>query len=160
LKKVSPEFISYIGIGAFTILWIFELSVILDLIAENILIITKTKSLSASWLSELIGVFFFIVILTWVLNYFRKLTELNTRKTLIKSIVIFFGMMLLQFSFSFLVSGFLNVQFSDAYNLYYDGLKGNYSQRAYLSLIPISKYVILALVFFVERKTIANNTCN
>ena len=160
MKKVSPEFINYIGIGVFSILSIFELSGIVELIAENGLIITKTKALSVRWLSELAGVIFFVVTLLWVLNIFRKLTELNTRKTLIKLVILFFGFILIQALLSYLISGFLSVQFSDEFMIYFDGLKENYIEQSYLALIPILKYLILGIVFLVERKTIANNVYN
>ena len=157
MKKINSELIQHIGIGAFTILWIFDLSGMLKLILENLLIIVKSKPLIVNLLSEIAGVLFFILILLWVLNYFKTLKKPNLRNLLIKSMCIFFGIFLLQFLFSFLESGFLSVKFSDEFNLYYDGLKGNYAILGYLSLIPILKHLFLIIVFLVKGKIIISN---
>ena len=156
MKKNQTDFINTLGIGAFTFLSINEFSVFIAFVLEIVLVITKTDSKLIQWLPDLINLVIFSMILIWIINKHYRPTKIDTRKTLIKSIAILFGIFLLHILFSFLKFGFLVVQYSTEFNLYYESLKGNYNLQGYTVFIPILKYLIFAIILLIKRKTVAN----
>ena len=153
----QTKLVNILGIGAFTFLSISDFTGLIEFMLEIFLIIIKSDSKSIFWIPKLINIIIFSTILICIINKTGKLTELGTRKSLVKIIIIYFGIMLLYFLFSFLNSGFLAIHYSTAFQIHYDSTKDNYESQKYASFIPIFKELIFAVILLMKRKTIANS---
>jgi hypothetical protein len=156
LKKNQTDFVNILGIGAFTFLSIIGFSDLLQFVFENILIIAKFNSNLILWFPKVISLVAFSIILVWILKIYKNPSEINIGKNLIKSIVIFFGILLFHFLFSFLNSSFLATKYSSEFNTYYKSINENLELQGYISVIPIFKYIIFGIIILIKRKTIAN----
>ena len=81
---------------------------------------------------------------------------MNTRKTLIISIALFFGIILLQYLFTFYGTGHFIDKYFEEFELYHNARKENYELQGYIAFIPILKYVILGIILLMKRNTISN----
>ncbi len=151
MKRNQTDFIKNSGIGAFAFLSVLEFCSFIQYVFRNILIISKTQSTLILWLPEIVSLIIFIIILIWIINKFNKLVEINTRKTLIISIVIFFGIILLQYLFTFYGTSYFIDQYFEEFELYHNARKENYELQGYIAFIPILKYLIFGIILFVKR---------
>ncbi len=156
MKRNQTDFINNLGIGAFAFLSILEFCGLIQYVLRNILIITKTESKLILWLPEITSLILFLILLVWVINKYNKQVEINTRKTLIKSIIIFFGIILLQYLFTFYGTRYFIDKYFTEFELYHNARKENYELQGYIALIPILKYLIFGIILLIKRKTVAN----
>ncbi|MBL7560708.1 hypothetical protein JAO71_12945 [Olleya sp. YSTF-M6] len=156
MKRIQSDFINNLGIGAFAFFSILEFCGLIEYIFRNILIINKTDSIMILWLPEIVSLIIFLVLIVWLINKFNNPTEINTRKVLIKLIGMFFGIITLQFLFTYFGTDYLMEKYPTEFDSYIDGRKGNYELQGYIAFIPILKYVIFGIILL-SKKTVANN---
>ena len=108
------------------------------------------------WLPEIVSLVIFVVLIVWLINKFNNPTEINTRKVLIKLIGMFFGIITLQFLFTYFGTDYLMEKYPTEFDSYIDGRKRNYELQGYIAFIPILKYVIFGIILL-GKKTVANN---
>jgi hypothetical protein len=160
LKRNQTDFINNLGIGAFAFLSILEFCSFIQYALRNILILIKTEAKLILWIPEITSLILFLITLIWIINKFDKKVEINTRKTLIKSIIIFFGIILLQYLFSFYGTSYFIDKYFEEYELYHNARKENYELQGYIAFIPILKYLIFGIILLIKRKTVANTVYN
>ena len=157
MKKIQTDFINKLGIGAFAYISISEFCGLFEYIFENVLIITKTEPKMIIWLPGIISLILFIVIVIWGIKKFDKPIEIDTRKTLISLIYIYFGILIMQYLFVYLGTDFLTEKYSAEFDFYHNANKGSLMLRGYLANIPILQFVVFGIILLTKRKTVANN---
>lgn len=156
MKRNQTDFINNLGIGAFIFLSILEFSGLIEYLLRYFLIITKTNSKIILWLPDLISLIISSAILIWIVNKYNKPIEIDTRKTLLKSIYLFFGLILLGFPVVYLGMDFLNDKFPKEFDLYDKARSENYNLQGYVAYIPIMEYLIFGIILLIRRKSVAN----
>lgn len=157
MKRNQTDFINNLGIGAFIFLAIFEFSGLFEYIFRHVLIITKLDSKLILWLPSIISFLFYTIILIWVINRLNRLIVIDTRKTLIKSIVLFCGILLIQFLYITYATDFIIDKYPKEFDSYHNARKGNHVLLANLAYISILQYLIFGLLLINKGKTVANN---
>ncbi|GEM_PF-5607737 len=152
LKSNNSQFTSMMGIGAFTLFSVFEITTIITTLSRDILTIQNYNTKTIFLLPVLTSPIVFGLILFYSLSFLLKRGSLNLPKILIKSIVIFFAIVIIQFAYSFFITSSLQDKYSDAYNLYYEGIINQAQLKIYVSFIPISKYLIAAIILLYFSK--------
>ena len=152
MKRIQTDFINNLGIGAFAFLSILELCGLIEYVTRNLFIVNKTDAKLILWLPEIISLIVFIILIFWIINKYSKLTEINTRKALIQVIGIFFGIVLLQFLFTYFGSSYLIDKYPTEFDLYIEGRKGNYILQSYIAYIPILKYLIFGTALLIKKQ--------
>ena len=153
----ETDFIGKLGIGAFAYISISEFCGLIEYLFENILIISGIEPLTTIWLPEIMSLLLFTTIVVWGIKKYNKLTEIDIRKTLKSLIVIFFGILILQFLFTYFGTDFLMEKYSAEFENYAKGNKGSLILRGYLAFLPILQFVILGIILLMNKKTVANN---
>ncbi|MFH4969408.1 hypothetical protein V8G61_14475 [Gaetbulibacter sp. M240] len=153
----ETDFIGKLGIGAFAYISISEFCGLIEYLFENVLIISGIEPLTTIWLPEIMSLLLFTTIVVWGIKKYNKLTEIDTRKTLKSLIVIFFGILILQFLFTYFGTDFLMEKYSAEFENYAKGNKGSLILRGYLAFLPILQFVILGIILLMNKKTVANN---
>ena len=120
MKRIESDFINNLGIGAFAFFSILEFCGLIEYIFRNILIINKTDSKMILWLPEIVSLIIFVVLIVWLINKFNNPTEINTRKVLIKIIGTFFGIITLQFLFTYFGTDYLMEKYPTEFDSYID----------------------------------------
>jgi hypothetical protein len=156
LKRNQADFINNLGIGAFVFLSILEFCSLIQYALRNILIVTRAQLNLILWLPEIVSLMLFSIIIVWSINKYHKHVEINTKKTLIKSIVLFFGIILLQYLFTIYGINYFIEAYLEEFELYHNSRKVNFELQGYLAFIPILKYVILGIVLLIKRKIVTN----
>ena len=157
MKKIQTDFINKLGIGAFAYISISEFCGLFEYIFENVLIITKTEPKMIIWLPGIISLILFIVIVIWGIKKFDKPIEIDTRKTLISLIYLYFGILIMQYLFVYLGTDFLTEKYSAEFDFYHNANKGSLMLRGYLANIPILLLIVFGIILLMKRKTVANN---
>jgi hypothetical protein len=155
LKRIQSDFINNLGLGAFAFFSILEFCGLIEYIFRNILIIINTDSKMILWLPESMSLIIFVILIVWAINKFGKPTEINTRKVLIKLIGVFFGIITLQFLFTYFGTDYLMEKYPTEFDSYIHGRKENYELQGYITFIPILKYVIFGIILM-SKKTVHN----
>ena len=144
-----------LGIGVFAFFSILEFCGSLDYFFKNFLIINEADSKMIIWLPKIIDFIVFVILIVWMINKYKNPPEINTRKVLTKLIGMFFGIIILQFLFTYYGTYYLMEKYSAEFDLYIEGVKDNYELQSYIAFIPILKYMIFALILLTKRS--ANN---
>ncbi|GER59946.1 hypothetical protein ULMA_20540 [Patiriisocius marinus] len=153
----ETDFIGKLGIGAFAYISISEFCGLIEYLFENVLIISGIEPLTTIWLPEIMSLLLFTTIVVWGIKKYNKLTEIDIRKTLKSLIVILFGILILQFLFTYFGTDFLMEKYSAEFEDYAKGNKGSLILRGYLAFLPILQFVILGIILLMNKKTVANN---
>ncbi len=157
MEKTQTDFINKLGIGAFAYISISEFCGLIEYLFENVLIIAGTKPITTIWLPEIMSLFLFTIIVVWGIKKYNRPIEIDTRKTLKSLITIFFGILILQFLFSYFGTDFLMEKYSTEFENYAKANKGSLMLRGYLAFLPILQFVILGIILLINKKTVANN---
>ena len=152
-EENQKNYINYYGIGVFAFLLILELSDLVQYAIESILIISKVSPKMTLWFPDVLSFVVYLALIIWAIIKFNKLKQLNSRKFLIKLIISFFILLLFQYAFTFYIHEFLMDKFSEEYDLYFDGLKGNYNLQGYVAFIPIVQYLILGILLLLKNSS-------
>jgi hypothetical protein len=153
----ETDFIGKLGIGAFAYISISEFCGLVEYLFENVLIISGIEPLTTIWLPEIMSLLLFTTIVVLGIKKYNKLTEIDIQKTLKSLIVIFFGILILQFLFTYFGIDFLMEKYSAKFENYAKGNKGSLILRGYLAFLPILQFVILGIILLMNKKTVANN---
>ncbi|MCB0410593.1 MAG: hypothetical protein KDD29_10270 [Flavobacteriales bacterium] len=156
MKKTQTDFINKLGIGAFAYISISEFCGLIEYVFENILIIAGTGAKTIIWLPEIMNLILFTIIMVWGIKKYSKPIEMDTQKALKFLIIIFFGILILQFLFSYFGTDFLREKYSIEFENYAKANKGSLMLRGYLAFLPILQFVILAIILLMNKKTVAN----
>tara|TARA_R100001369_G_scaffold31716_3_gene56248 strand:+ start:2404 stop:2886 length:483 start_codon:yes stop_codon:yes gene_type:complete len=160
LKKIQTDLINKLGIGAFAFISISEFCGLMEYLFENVLIITKTEPKMIMWLPQIMSLILFLILVVWGIEKYSKAIEINTRKTLNALIMLFFGILLLQFLTISFGTEVLVEKYSTEFDIYTKANKGSLILRSYLAYIPLLQYVILVIILLRKRKTVANTVYN
>ena len=160
LKRNQTDFINKLGIGAFAIISITEFCGLLEYLFRYVLIIIKTEPKIVVWLSEIISLLIFSIIVVWGINKYNKTNEIDSGKTLNSLIIIFFGILITQFLFTYFGAEILIKKYSSEFEFYSNANKGGLMLQGYLAFIPILQYVVLGIILLMKRKTVANTVHN
>jgi len=152
----ETDFISKLGIGAFAYISISEFCGLIEYLFENILIISGIKPITTIWLHEIVSLLLFTMIVIWGIKKYNRPIEIDIQKTLKSLITIFFGILILQFLFSYYGTDFLMEKYSTEFENYAKGNKGSLILRGYLTFLPILQFVILGIILLMNKKTVAN----
>lgn len=152
----ETDFIGKLGIGAFAYISISEFCGLIEYLFENVLIISGIEPLTTIWLPEIMSLLLFTLIVIWGIKKYNKTNEIDIRKTLKSLIAIFFGILILQFLFSYFGTDFLMEKYSAEFENYTKGNKGSLILRGYLAFLPILQFVILGIILLMNKKTVAN----
>ena len=153
----ETDFIEKLGIGAFAYITISEFCGLMEYIFENVLIISGIEPLTTIWLPEIISLLLFTIIVVWGIKKYNRPTEIDVRKTLKSLIIIFFGILTLQFLFTYFGTDFLMEKYLTEFQNYTKANKGSLMLRGYLAFLPILQFVILGIILLTNKKTVANN---
>ena len=151
LMPSKTDFIYLIGIGGFSLLWILNISELTEHLTESLLSILKLSSIFVLWLPKLIGLFIFTLLILWLKRKFSISDNFNLRKKLIQSIFIFFGVLLIQFLFSFFESSFLVTKFPDGYVNFLELKKRNLELLGIIEFSSLLKYFLFGLIILIKR---------
>ena len=157
MKRTKTDFINKIGIGAFAYISISEFCGLIGYIFENILIIAGTGAKTIIWLPEIMNLILFTIIVVWGIKKYSEPIEMDAQKTLKFLITIFFGILILQFLFSYFGTDFLREKYSIEFENYAKANNGNLMLRGYLAFLPLLQFVILAIILLMNKKTVTNN---
>lgn len=157
MKKQQTDFINNLGIGVFIFLSILEFCGLIEYLLRNIFIITKIESKLILWLPEILSLIIFSIILIWLKIKINKQTEIDTRKVLVWSIIIFFGIILLQYVFTYYGTSYFLDNYVEEFELFHYARKGYYELHGYIAYIPILKYLLFGFILLFNEKTVANN---
>jgi len=158
LKRKQTYFINKLGIGAFAFISISEFCGLIEYLIENVLIITKTEPKMIIWLPEIISLILFSIIVIWGIKKYNKPIEIDTQKTLNSLIFLFFGILLLQFLFTYFGTEFIMEKYSEEFDFYNKANKGSLMLRGYFAFTPILQYAVFGIILLMKRKTVANNS--
>ena len=147
----------FIGIGIFVFLTIFELSNLLEYLLGQLLFLTKPGLLAILWLPEVFGMAIYIALLLWGINKVSKSTFLFSRKILIRSVVIFFVLILVKFLYSMYGTGLLYEAYPEEFEAFHVLRDENAGLQSMMAFVPTLKYLVAALLFLFNKKAIANN---
>lgn len=156
MKNNQIDSIGNLGIGVFGFLSIIEFSNLIEQISQHTLIITNPSSILTLWLPDIISLIVFSILLIWSIKKVKTSTKINTRKTVIGSIVLFFGIIVLQFIYSFIGTEFLFNNFSKEFDSYVQIKSANIDLQVYIVFNSILKYLIFAILLLMERKRLPN----
>ena len=157
MKKTQTDFIGKLGIGAFAYIAISEFCGLIEYLFENILIIAEIGAETIIWLPEVMSLILFTIIVIWGIKKYNEPIEMDTQKTLKSLIAIFFGILTLQFLFTYFGTDFLMEKYSTEFENYVKANKGSLMLCGYLAFLPILQFVILAIILILNKKTVANN---
>ncbi|CAL2078303.1 conserved membrane protein of unknown function [Tenacibaculum sp. 190524A02b] len=157
LKKTQTDFISKLGIGAFAYIAISEFCDLIEYLFKNILIITGTVAKTIIWLPEVMSLILFTIIVILGIKKYNEPIGMDTQKILKSLIKMFFGILVLQFLFTYFGTDFLLEKYSTEFDNYAKANKGSLMLRGYLAFLPILQFVILAIILFLNKKIVANN---
>ncbi len=152
----ETDFISKLGIGAFAYISISEFCGLIEYLFENVLIISGIKPITTIWLPKIVSLLLFTMIVIWGIKKYNRPIEIDLQKTLKSLIAILFGILILQFLFSYFGTDFLMEKYSAEFENYVKGNKGSLILRGYLAFLPILQLVILGIIFLMNKKTVAN----
>lgn len=158
MKRKQTDFINKLGIGAFAFISISEFCGLIEYLIENVLIITKTEPKMIIWLPEIISLILFSIIVIWGIKKYNKPIEIDTQKTLNSLIFLFFGILLLQFLFTYFGTEFIMEKYSAEFDFYNKANKGSLMLRGYFAFTPILQYAVFGIILLMKRKTVANNS--
>ena len=143
-EKQESNILHYFGIGAFSILTLFELCGFLGDILKDTLIIFVQNPKTIYILSVLTSLVTFTIMLLLLVKKIKTSFRNNSRKLLIIAIVCLFATWCLIICYNQFISDYLVSKFSNNYNVYNAFWKGKYLLRGYLSIVSVLYYVILA----------------
>lgn len=110
------------------------------------------------WLPEIISLILFSIIVIWGIKKYNKPIEIDTQKTLNSLIFLFFGILLLQFLFTYFGTEFIMEKYSVEFDFYNKANKGSLMLRGYFAFTPILQYAVFGIILLMKRKTVANNS--
>jgi hypothetical protein len=155
LEINKSDFIKIIGIGAFLFLSIIEFSSLAESIMELLQIAMTSQSFGLQWLPDLLGLFIFSVLAIWTFHNIEKLLKVKLKKLLSIMVLVFFGILLLQFIRPFLGTEYILRNYTEEFSAFYEARRDSNAQ-VIIGISQILKY--MAFVFVLYFKTIANNT--
>ncbi len=160
LEQKESKILHYFGIGAFFILTLFELCGFFGEILKDTLIVFNQNPKMTYILSVLTSLITFTIMLISLLKKIKSTSENDSRKLLVISIIALIISWALTFCYGEFISDYLTSEYSENYRIYIEFWKDKYLLKAYLLMVPILYYFILAFVVLKKEKTVANNVYN
>ena len=147
----KSNFIKVIGIGAFLFLSILELTILIEeTLIQLQIILTANASIEVQWFPEFIGLLIFSVLTFWTLRYTEKLVQMQRKRLLIISILVFFGILLLQFIQPLVTTQYILRNYLDAFSHFYEN-RNTYSNQMIIGILDIVKYAVFALAVYLKK---------
>lgn len=152
-KINNVQFLNMIGIGVFLLLATFEVVEVITMLFRDILSIQNFNGKTVYLLPELLSPLIFGTIFYFGLCLaIKKEVLYSSSNTLIKSISVFFAIIILQFAYCFFFKETFISKYSAIYKLFYSGQMNQNQIHIYVSFIPISKHIIAALILLILSK--------
>lgn len=155
-KKDNLKIFNSIGIGIFAFLTIYELTGLIEYLFRQFLFISTPKSLSILWLPQSIGIAVYVIFLLWAAKKLKKSKPIDSSKTLVATLVIFFVLMLVKFLYSMYGTGLLFARFPEEFDAFHKLRDENQDLQRLMAFVPTLKYLIAAVFLFLNRKAVSD----
>jgi len=147
LEINKSDFIKISGIGAFLFLSIIEFSSLVERILEYLQIAMITQSVGLQWLPDLLGLIIFSVLTIWTFSNIEKLLKVKLKKLLLIVVLVFFGILLLQFISPFLGTEYILRNYTEEFSSFYEARSDSTAQMI-IGISQLSKYVVFAFILY------------
>lgn len=155
MKINQTNFINVFGIGTFAFLSVQELSIFINSVLRHFFILFKPDNAISLWLPEVVSLIVFTLTLLLVILVLEKRTKINSGKTLIIFIVVFFGIRTVHLIYSFSMTIIIRELFPDAFHTFYMLQGKNFHLMDYMAHITTLKYIIFGITMLAKRKNMA-----